>query len=130
MKQLDAVEIEFSSERIMANTCKILVIPAILLACSSLGSAIVKQNVDVSKNFKNVDYDIQFSRGKRQEDFKETDNPVKVGDKFLESQTIYNRAIIEEAIRQRAEKKDKEQDTFRTDNNAKEDAEVITKIYH
>jgi len=130
MKPLDAIKIEFSSERIMANTYKILVVPAILLACLSLSSAVVKQKVDISKNFKNhVNYDIEhFFRGKRQENFKETDNLVKPGDKFLESQTIHDRAIVEEVISPKAEKKNKEQDAFHTNNNAKEN-EVITRIY-
>lgn len=138
MKQPVAVEIiEFSSKRIMASTCKILVISAILLAYLSLSSAIVNQNINVSKNLKkDVTYDIQhFLREKREEDtedfFKEIDNPVKLEEKFLEPETINDKKIIKETINQSTERKDKEQeehDAFHGNNDTKTDAEVIIKI--
>ncbi|RLU24246.1 hypothetical protein DMN91_004457 [Ooceraea biroi] len=111
----------------MASIYKILVVPAILLASLSLSLAIVEQ--DIPKNFEDLNHDVQqFPRERRQEEIedfvKETDNPVKLEDKFLESQTIHDREINGEAIGQKAEREDKKrEDAFHTNNDAATDAE-------
>lgn len=143
MKQAVATGInEFSSERIMASTCKIVVVSAILLACLSLSLAIVKESIDVSKNFvKYNNYDIHhFPREKREDTeylSKEIDNPIKIDDKLLESPTIYDERISEETIDQRTEtrepRKDKDpeqQDEFYVNDDTKNEAEVTIKLYH
>lgn len=127
--------IEFSSKRIMANTCNVLLAVA-FLASLSLSAGLVKGDLDIFKDYEtHSNYEApQYLREKRQEnvDSHEKKHDAAFLEELSDSKTVDDRKTTEEDVKiaeQKSDVKNEEQKKANTSNEIEKDAQVIIDLF-